>query len=476
MEERSLHLLDYMSVVKRRRRWLIAPIVVGVIVGGLLALLLPRTYKSYTTLAVTSPSLGGDIVKSSPTDLAERVRAISHELLSQAVLERVAREEGLVQESSVDAAVGAIRSRTEVSLPPKTIAPATRTGPDTFVVTYTGTTPEITQRVANRLANVFIDEHSKLREARAEDTSAFLATQLQQSQTRLRSVEEKLRQMKETYMGRLPEQMQANLAMAGGLRTQQETTALSLRNEQDRLAMVERQIDAMKQGGADAPVGKGPGGPGAKERLAALRAELAAAKGTYTEKHPEIQRLTAEVADAEAAVQAESTRPPADRLPGLSVDPVYRQLLSERDTSRLRIRELERANARASAEIARYQGRVEAAPMIEQQMSSLNREYELEKQTYNGLSERHQAALMAEDVERRKASEQFTVLYPAFLPSEPESPNIPRVLLMAILGSVVLGAGLALAREYLDRSVHDVKTLQHEFELPVLGEIPRIAS
>src|SRR5690349_22818250 len=105
MEERSLHLLDYMSVVKRRRLWLIIPVVLGVIVGGVLALLLPRTYRSYTTLAVTSPSLNGDIVKSSATDLAERVRAISHELMSQNVLERVAREEGLVQDSSVDAAV-----------------------------------------------------------------------------------------------------------------------------------------------------------------------------------------------------------------------------------------------------------------------------------------------------------------------------------------------------------------------------------
>src|SRR4029453_1062431 len=100
---------------------------------------------------------------------------------------------------------GAIRSRTEVSLPPKTIAPTTRTGPDTFVVTYVGSTPEITQRVANRLANVFIDEHSKIREARAEDPAAFLASQLQQSQTRIRSIEEKFRQMKKPYMGSLPD-------------------------------------------------------------------------------------------------------------------------------------------------------------------------------------------------------------------------------------------------------------------------------
>ena len=475
MEERSVHLLDYFAVVKRRRLWLIVPSVLGLLIGGFLALVLPREYSSYTTLAVTTPSMAGDLLKQQPADLAERIRAVSHELLSGTVLERVVREEGLAQGKSVEGAMNAIRSRTEVTLP-KTIAPVARTGPDTFIVTYTGETPQMTQRVANRLANVFIDEHSKIREARAEDTAAFLANQLAQSQTRLKALEERLRQVKEAYMGRLPEQMQANLAMAGGLRQQQETTSLSLRNEQDRLAMIERQIDAMKQGGADAPAAKTPGTQTPRERLDALRAELATAKGAYTDKHPEIQRLNGEIADAEAALQREASRPAADRAPALSTDPVYRGLLSERDTSKLRIRELERANARAGAEIARYQGRVEAAPMIEQQLASLNREYELEKVQYNSLSERHQASLMNEDLERRRAGEQFAVLYPAFLPSEPASPNVLRLMVLAILGGIAAGVALALGREYLDRSVHDVNTLQQEFELPVLAEIPRIAA
>jgi capsular polysaccharide biosynthesis protein len=33
---------------------------------------------------------------------------------------------------------------------------------------------------------------------------------------------------------------------------------------------------------------------------------------------------------------------------------------------------------------------------------------------------------------------------------------------------------MALGREFLDRSVHDARALQNEFEVPVLGEIPKI--
>jgi len=474
MEERSLHLLDYVAVVRRRIYWLAIPVAIGLIVGAVLSLILPRQYQASTTLAVTSPSLSGDLVKSGTTDLTERVRAISHELLSRPVLERVVREAGLADEKSMDGAVSAVRSRTTV-VPAKAIAPAGRAGPDSFVVSYTGDDPDVTQKVTNTLATAFVDQHSKIRETRAEDTAAFLAAQQEQSQTRLKSVEERLRKMKEAYMGRLPEQTQANLAMVAGLRQQQESTAMSLRSEQDRLSMIERQIEAMKQGAAEAPPTRGLGGPSAQERILTLRRQLDEAASMYTEKHPEIQRLKSELVSAEAQAKLDGARPASEREPALNADPSYRQLLAERETSRLRIREYERAGARMNGEIGQYQSRVEAAPMIEQQLGSLNREYELEKQQYNSLAERHQASLLAEDLERRRAGEQFAVLYPANRPSRPSSPNVPRVMLLSLLGGVVVGAALAFGREYLDRSVHDARALQTEFELPVLAEIPHIA-
>jgi uncharacterized protein involved in exopolysaccharide biosynthesis len=239
--------------------------------------------------------------------------------------------------------------------------------------------------------------------------------------------------------------------------------------------MLERQIEAMKQGAAEAPPTRGLGGPSARERVLTLRRQLDEAQSMYTEKHPEIQRLKSEITSAEALAKAEGERPAAEREPALNADPAYRQLLAERETSRLRLREYERSGRRIAGEIAQYQSRVEAAPMIEQQLSSLNREYELEKQQYNSLAERHQAALLAEDLERRRAGEQFAVLYPAGRPSQPSSPNVPRVMLLSLLGGIVVGAALAFGREYLDRSVHDARSLQSEFELPVLAEIPHIA-
>lgn len=474
MEERSLHVSDYMAVVNRRRWWLIVPIVLCLLGGAVLATILPRQYEARTTLAVTTPNVS---LPAAQSDLAERVRAVQHTLLSRPVLEQVVRAEGLAgDEQSIDGAINSVRSRTSVSLPPQTLNASARTGPDTFILAHRGDQPDLTHRVTNRLAAVFIAEVSKAKNKRAEDTSAFLSTQVTQSQQKLSIVEEKLRKMKESYIGRLPEQTEANLQMVSGLRQQLESASVSLRGEQDRLASIQRSIDAMKQGSIDGPQARPGGEKSAQELVVVLRQKLTAAQGTYTDKHPEILSLKTELAAAEAAAKAEAARPESERAPALNADPVYQRLMEDAETARLRIRNLERAAAGYSADISRYQGNVAAAPMIEQQLVSLNREYELEKENFKKLSDRYQAALLAEKLEQQNAGELFTVLYPANRPSQPISPEVPKVMLFAGVLGVVLGGLLALGREYMDRAVYDARTLQAEFDLPVLAEIPRIAA
>jgi protein tyrosine kinase modulator len=247
-----------------------------------------------------------------------------------------------------------------------------------------------------------------------------------------------------------------------------------MRGEQDRLSMLDRQIEALEQG-ADQSIGV-RGGPGesAQARVAALRGQLAQAQLTFTDKHPEIVRLKDELANAEKAAELERTRPSADRLPILQSNPEYRQLAKDREAAKLRIGELQRQQQDASAQITQYQARVESAPRVEQQMVSVQREYQLERDAYGGLMQKRQAALLNEELQRKQGGEQFAILVPASLPTEPIKPKLIRVMLMAVVAGFVLGGAGAVGREYLDRSVHDARGLRDEFELPVLAEIPKI--
>jgi len=477
MEVTHVHALDYVSVVRRRKWWLIVPMALAVLVGLALVRFLPKEYRSSTTLGVAAPVVSPNLVnQTTPLDNQERMRALSQQLVSLPILSRVVREEQLGSGAPNDTKVGKLRRAIEITVPEPVATTNEIRRLDTFVVSYSDADPARAQRIANRLATVFVDQNSKLRAEHAEDTSAFIATQFRASQARLADLEARLRTAKEAHMGRLPEQTAANLQTLSGLRMQLEANATSLRGEQDRLSMIERQIEGLKQGSGDeAFVPRGTEAALSPEtRVVTLQRELTAARGVYTDKHPEIRRLEEELANARKDVVSERQRPAADRLAQLQTDPAYRQLVADREMARLRVREIQLTGTDLQRQIGQYQARVEAAPMVEQQLATVQRDYELERVQYSELSTKLHASTIAENVERNRSGEQFTILYPASYPNEPTKPVPWRVMLLSIAAGVCLGGALSLGREYLDRSVHDVHELKDEFEVPVLGEVTHI--
>jgi polysaccharide chain length determinant protein (PEP-CTERM system associated) len=477
MEERAFHPLDYVSVLRRRKWWFVVPLVVSILVGSLLAVFLPREYYTEAEIGVAAPTLSPEILKGvSSLDAAERQRSISQHLLSRTVLERVVREEKIQPDKPVEEVVGWLRSRVEINVPKPIGRPESRAGLDSIRLGFPHLTADGAQRITNRLAYVFVEENSRTATQRAENTSGVLAEQLRDSQEKLAQIEGQLREKKQANMGRLPDQINTNVQLVNGLRSQLESLSVQLRGEQDRLSMIESQIEEMKRGGAATVTSTDASAiQGVQARIQQLQQQLteARAKG-YTEKHPEITWLEQEIAQARSELKNAGPGAAGGRDETLRADPLYRQRLLDRDNARLRIRQLQAAEQQARGQIATYQARVDAAPLVEQELQAVNREYELEKLRYADLKNRHEAAQLQESIARNQGGERFSVLYPAGLPTAPRKPDRLRVMLMALALGLALGAGLVVGREFLDRSVHDIRALQHEFEVPVLGEIPKI--
>ena len=321
MIERTLHPVEYLLILKRRKAWFVVPFLVCSIVGIALALLLPATYRSRATIAVGAPAVSPDLVPARASlNNDERIRALYQQLRSPAVLERVAREEGLAREQPIEQAAQELNERLDVELQ-KPVAGQ----PDlnAFHIVYDDSTPERAQRIANRVAQVFVDEHSRTREMQAEGTAEFLGTQLRTSQEKINQLEERLRVAKEQHMGKLPEQTMVNLQSVSGARQQLENTSNAIRLEQDRMSLVERQMQSMRQGAYAAPLGSPAQMRSPQQRVLELERELALARGKYTDKHPEIQLLEEDLknARAEAAALRQQSRghaqPAARGRPGL---------------------------------------------------------------------------------------------------------------------------------------------------------------
>ena len=480
-EERSFHPLDYLSVVHRRKWWLMTPVVVSIFVGALLALFLPRVYVSQATIAVAAPTLSPALLRGvSSMDKEERQRAISQQLLSSTVLQRVVREEKINPERPVDETAAWLRVNVAQNISVPQPIGANKGDPakviDNFILGYADSEPQRAQRIANRLAYVFAEENSKQQLERSENTAEVLSQQLQNSQARLTQLESELAQKRKAYMGRLPDQVNANVQMVNGQRSQLESISTQLRGEQDRLSMIESQLEQMREGnGPEVMTATGVATVTARmRRMNELQQQLAAKRAAgYTDKHPEIISLQEEIKQARDDLANARKTESADGPDELRADPVYRQKLQERDAANFRIRDLRRKSEQIQGQISLYQTRVDAAPMVQQELASLERAYEFEKGHFADLTKQHQQATITEDLTRKQGGERFTVLYPASLPRTPIRPDRLRIMLLAVAAGLVLGAGSAVGREFLDRAVYDAQAL-NAFDVPVLGEIPRI--
>jgi uncharacterized protein involved in exopolysaccharide biosynthesis len=119
-----------------------------------------------------------------------------------------------------------------------------------------------------------------------------------------------------------------------------------------------------------------------------------------------------------------------------------------------------------------YQSRVDRLPIVEQQMASLTRDYEMSKANYKSLLDKKLAAGMATDMERRQQAERFTIIDPARVPEKPTKPNRPLFAGIGVALSIALGLLLGIALEIRKSAVLG------EWELPadmvVLARVPRI--
>jgi succinoglycan biosynthesis transport protein ExoP len=482
MEPQSFHPLDYLSVANRRKWWFIVPLVFCIAAGAALLAVWPKKYLSRATIGMQSPTLSPELLRGvSSMDPVERQRAVQQLLLSPTVLDRVIREENINPSKPTADVAAWLRENIarNIEVPP-TLGlngrPDPTRGIDLFHLGFSDKDPARAQRIAQRVATVFVEENSKVQEKRAENSADVLEQQLAASQAKLNDLENKLRAKKQNYVGRLPDQIGANVQMVNGARNQFESLSMQIRSTQERLSMLDSQVDAFRQGtGTEMTTSAIAAVQSAQKRVDDLEAELNADRALgYTDKHPDVQRLQGEIRQARAALAAAKTQPASNREDALKTDPLYRAKVQERDAARQQLRDLQAAANLAQRQIGEYQNRVEAAPVVEQELAGVQRDYDAERVRYAELTTRFNNAKVAEDMARKQGGERFSVLYPANLPDTPYEPQPLKIMALAIVAGLVLGAGAALGREFLDRSVHDSRALQNEFEVPVLGEIPRI--
>jgi len=482
----GLNIGYYLTLVSRRRWFIIVPFCLAVIVGMALIFMLPKIYEATTMILVQPQRVPEKMVASVvDSDIENRINTLSQQVLSRSNLERVIDQFKLFSDPKaanmlMEDKLESLRKRIKVE-----VGRATRSRRDTdsFSISFRSSDPQTTMQVANGLATFFIDENLKSREGMAVGTSDFLESELEAMRKRLEEQEQLLKKFREKNMGELPEQLDSNLRILDTLKTQLAQKEDSLRSARVSLVALESEM-SIRQGAIAAM--RPPPGPAATGRenedqmsLDQLKDKLAGLRASYTDQHPDVVRLKTRIDKLE---KQQASAPQASDKEGEDGATTGRYASAQLNAETVRqkavilgsIRALEAEIARGNQEIRDHQRRIEATPRREQELLTIKRDYENIKASYSSLLNRKLEADIGVNMEKKQKGEQFQVIDVARLPQKPVSPDLPKLFMITVVAGLGLGAGLVFLLETMDTSVRRLDNLEEEIGLPVLAMVPRI--
>lgn len=443
-----------------RRPWLVVIPWLTIFALSVTALfVLPKKYRSATLILIESEKMPTSFVPRVATEEThQRLENLKPEILSRTRLQRVLADTNPYPEiASGTAAIDTIRDATSINA----------SGTDGFTIEYVHKNPRMAQQVTDRLATLFIEETVKSRGQQVEDAVDFLVAQVKDARRELETKEEAVRRFKEQRMGRLPEQLDTNLATLNMLQRELQTVEEGLlfaRERQQSLARgVGRSLSAASPRGGE---------PSSVENdLGEMRRQLAALKGRYTDEHPDVQTLRSRIVRLEARLaEAQSGAPAAPDVDPSAV--VARDQLAQATAE---IKKLEDKRTDLERRVTELRARVEETPRTEQEISTLTRDYDKLKENYTALLSKQMEAQMAGRLEQRWKGDRFRVLDPAHLPEKPYSPKRWLVLGLGLVAGLGAGLVICLGIELMDPTVKGVEELAQLGSFPVLARIPHLS-
>jgi polysaccharide chain length determinant protein (PEP-CTERM system associated) len=443
------------------------------------ALLLPKRFTSQTMVLVEQPSVGPDYVKPVVTeDLNHRLASMKEQILSRTRLQPIiekfelyAGDRGRVHiEELVE------RLRTSVEIKPLEPTPGTQSRQlPGFYVIVTFDNPLVAQQICQEITSMFLEQNASERKQQANDTTSFLSKQLEEAKKNLADQDAKLAQFKRQYLGSLPEEQQTNLSILTGMNSQLEANIQALSRAQQDKAFNESLLNQQEANWKASKAGPGQTSESADAQLSALKGQLASLEARYTEEHPDVIKLKSQIEGLEKqmaeGIRKDSPANGAAQAAG-SEPPQIQQLRAKLRQDEMNIEDLTRRQRQIQDEISQLQSRVQASPMVEQQLKDLTRSYQTAQDFYSDLLKKRQNAGVAGDLESQQESERFRVYDP---PSLPDQPSFPKKAYFAGGG---LGGGLALGLAILyviaigDKSMHTEHDVEVALELPVLALVP----
>ncbi len=447
-----------------RRRWwvVLLCLILGAAGSTWFGRHLPKIYRASTLILVVPQKIPVAYVRPTVTaSIEDRLRSLRQQITSRSRLERVIEDLNLFPDR-----IGKVPTEWLVNLMIRRLRLEMR-GTSTFQIWYEGPDRMQVAEVANKVAEIFIEENTSARLQQARDTTKFLDAQMERMKAQLEEHEATIARFKQEHMGELPEQRESNLRTLDSLQGRLRTNSEALTRARDRRLTLESQLDEMPSAATDVNQ--------VARQLEQEQALLQDLLTRYTESHPDVIQLRREIANLERSLeQTPETEEPAK--PRTAISPYHARLRAELDAVGNEIRALEAEQEQLRADIAKYQERVENAPRNEAVLSRLTRDNDNLRLNYRSLLNKKIEAELAEQLEEKTQGEIFTIVDRAVPPAMHYKPNMTQITSIGTAVGLLAGCILAILFDLIRPRFRTETELVGAYGVPVLATIPFVTT
>ncbi|HEX4956202.1 MAG TPA: polysaccharide biosynthesis tyrosine autokinase [Thermoanaerobaculia bacterium] len=462
--ESTFHIADYLQILQRHWRLIVLATVLAAGVGGVRYAMTPREYRAETQIQIERRSLSTLATTSQSSNPwleswwnLEYYPTQYRLLQSRGLAERVVKNLRLYEQpgfggtaaANDEAALGALAGQLLGGLE---VTPIPNT--QLVVIAYRSRDPKLAAAVANGFADAFIDWGIETRTETVGAATDFLSTQISEIKRQLFAKEAELQRASggTAVVGGEPAANVAQERMAA--LNQSYVTA-----KDDRISKEARYSELLRTNKDSIAASL------ASPALSQMRSELAALEREYESDlktyRPETQRMVERRAKIER--QRESVQRAVDEL-----------VTAERDRARADYQEAQRREQQLANEMSALRAQNVEESSTNVAVATLSTEIADLRQTLSELQQRQTEASMTSRLKDTRESN-VRVVDRALVPGGPFRPSLRREVSVGLMFGLMLGLGLVVLIEFMDRTLKEPEDVEKLLGLPTLAVIPDAA-
>jgi polysaccharide chain length determinant protein (PEP-CTERM system associated) len=497
---------EFIKMLKRRKWFILLPVLTMTAAIGYVVYRLPSVYESKTLLTVKPPTISDIVVRPlTEEDLSQRLQTINQEVLSRSSLEPMITKFDLFKSeraNGMDTAMIVDKMRKNIIVE---VEKSDNEKLAAFRIAYRDREPNATRNVTSELAAKYVNAQVLASTQIAEKTREFIENELKTKKEVLDNLERQRLEIMMQNVETLPESSQGLIAQLEGLRNREATIAKekeTLTTEKgrinDQISANNRQMRVYDEFGeketkevaeSASRIEDTPAYAQLVQKRADLKGQLDKLLKVFRSKHPDVTAKKDEIARVEEEI--ENLRKNTDQRVKLASQSSSRKADLQRRNIELENQRLEnqitqiegqmrfkdQELAQNAIQITALEGKINSIPNVKVALEGVNTQYQSAKQAYDDLVKKSNDASMQVNREENAQGETIRVQDPANLPESPVAPK--RGLLTGLGAAIGLAIGLFLAavcelpRIFKIQNIEDAK---HYTGLPVLASVPPLLS